>query len=396
MNKKYKLIILLIVLIILIIVLKQILTFNSITYKLNIDNNKINIKETYKDNYYIELTFNKKVYPFRIYKNLNKRKIIKDAFIYKDDSVECVLPIIDNSLYTDMMCFKDDILYDYNSIKGEFINLDKYVESIDLYNSNNFDNTILDTKIVGTVKYNTFDNFDKITAITTYNGLFINGESIELFEKDIYNNKLNAFIDGYYITADYESTYTFRYFYIVNLNTKEIRKLESKIEISYDSYIEGIVDDKLYIYDKDNENQYEIDIENNEIKLISSDKYIKYYNNKKWEKMNKTKANNEIYFNYETLDNYFTDYDLVKESDEYYYLFKKDGISYNLYRVDKNNIEVYKYLLDVPTTDIKFNDNYLYYIYKNKLYYYSDCTGIKTILENSELEFNDTIKYYID
>ena len=251
MNKKYKLIILLIVLIILIIVLKQILTFNSITYKLNIDNNKINIKETYKDNYYIELTFNKKVYPFRIYKNLNKRKIIKDAFIYKDDSVECVLPIIDNSLYTDMMCFKDDILYDYNSIKGEFINLDKYVESIDLYNSNNFDNTILDTKIVGTVKYNTFDNFDKITAITTYNGLFINGESIELFEKDIYNNKLNAFIDGYYITADYESTYTFRYFYIVNLNTKEIRKLESKIEISYDSYIEGIVDDKLYIYDKD-------------------------------------------------------------------------------------------------------------------------------------------------
>lgn len=396
MNKKYKLFILLIVLIILIIVLKQILTFNSITYKLNIDNNKINIKETYKDNYYIELTFNKKIYPFRIYKNLNKRKIIKNAFIYKDDSVECVLPIIDNSLYTDMMCFKDDILYDYNSIKGEFSDLDKYVESIDLYNSNNFDNTILDTKIVGTVKYNTFDNFDKITAITTYNGLFINGESIELFEKDIYNNKLNAFIDGYYITADYESTYTFRYFYIVNLNTKEIRKLESKIEISYDSYIEGIVDDKLYIYDKDNENQYEIDIENNEIKLISSDKYIKYYNNKKWEKMNKTKANNEIYFNYETLDNYFTDYDLVKESDEYYYLFKKDGISYKLYRVDKNNIEVYKYLLDVPTTDIKFNDNYLYYIYKNKLYYYSDSALIKTILENSELEFNDTIKYYID
>ncbi len=396
MNKKYKLLILLIVLIILIIVLKQILNFNSITYKLNIDNNKINIKEYYKDNYYIELTFNKKVYPFRIYKNLNKNKIIKNAFIYKDDSVECVLPVIESSLYTDMMCFKDGILYDYNSIKGEFSDLDKYVESIDLYNSNNFNNTILDTKIVGTVKYNTFDNFDKTTTITTYNGLLINGESVKLFEKDIYNNKLNAFINGYYITADYESNFTFKYFYIVNLNTKEIKKLESKIDISYDSYIEGIVDDRLYIYDRDNENQYEIDIENNKIKLVSSDKYIKYYNNKKWEKMNKTKANNEIYFNYETLDNYFTDYDLVKESDEYYYLFKKDGISYKLYRVDKNNIDVYKYLLDVPTTDIKFNDNYLYYIYKNKLYYYSDSVGIKTILENSELEFNDTIKYYID
>ena len=200
---------------------------------------------------------------------------------------------------------------------------------------------------------------------------------------------------SYYIIADYERNYTFKYFYIVNLSTKEVKKLETKRDISYDSYIQGIVDNKLYIYDKDNENQYEINVINNEINLISSDKYIKYYTNNKWEKMNKVKANKEIYFDYETLDNYFTDYDIVKESRDYYYLFKRDGISYKLYRVDKNNIAVYKYILDVPTTDITFNDNYIYYVYKNKLYYYSDSVGIKTILENSELEFNDTIKYYI-
>ena len=191
MNKKCKLLILFILLIVLIIICRKILSFNSIIYKLNVDENEINIKEIYKkDNYYIELTFNKKIYPIRIYKNFNKRKIIKDVYVYKDDSVECVLPIIDNSLYTDMMCFKGEILYDYRSIKGEDPSLDKYVSSILLYNINYFDNIVLDTKTIGTVKYNTFNNFDKIIAITTYNGLLINGENVKLFEKDIYINKL--------------------------------------------------------------------------------------------------------------------------------------------------------------------------------------------------------------
>ena len=111
--------------------------------------------------------------------------------------------------------------------------------------------------------------------------------------------------------------------------------------------------------------------------------------------MNKTKANKEIYFDYQTLDNKFPSYDYVGESFDYYYLLKKDGISYKIYRVDKDNTFVYKYILDVPTTNIYFNNNYLYYVYKNKLFYYSDSTGLKTVLENSELEFNDTIKYYI-
>ena len=189
--------------------------------------------------------------------------------------------------------------------------------------------------------------------------------------------------------------FTFNEFYIVNINNKQITKIKSRNDISYDSYIEGVVDNKVYLYDKDNENQYEIDIDNNEINIVSSDKYIKYYSNNKWEKMNKAKANKEVYFDYSTRDNYFTKYDYVKQSSDYYYLFKQDGISYKLYRVDKNNIDIYKYILDIPTTNINVVNNDLYYIYKNKLYYYSDMVGLKTLLENSELEFNDTIKYYI-
>ena len=397
MKKKTKFAALLIILIILIIICKSILTFDSINYKLNINGNKLKIKEIVNnDNYYIEIKTNKNIYPFRIYEDLsNKRKVVKDIYLYKDDNIECVLPVINDELYTDMACYKDEILYNYYNFVGNNTSLDKYVNSIELYNINEFENKAINTETIGTIKYNIFTNLSNTVAITTYKGLTINDNEINLFKKDIYNNKLSTFIDNYYIIADYEKNYSFNYFYVVNLDNRKINKLESKNDISYDSYIQGIVDNKIYLYDKDNEVQYEIDVKGSSIDIISSDNYIKYYSNNKWEKMNKTKANKEIYFNYETLDNYFTSYDYVEETDNYYYLLKKDGISYKLYRVDKDNIDVYKYLLDVPTTNIYFSNDYLYYVYKNKLFYYSDGTGLKTILENSELEFNDTIKYYI-
>ena len=397
MKKKLKALILLIILLILILICKSILSFDSINYKLNIDKNKIKIKEVINDNnYYIEIKSDNNIYPLRIYEDLNnKRKVVKDIYFYKDNSIECILPVINNKLYTDMMCYKDGSIYDYYNIIGENDSLDKYIRSIDLYNANNFKNESIDTKTIGTVNYNIFNNLNNTVAITTYKGLIINDSNINLFQNDIYNNKLSIFTDNYYVVAGYEKKYSFNYFYVVNLETKKITKLKSKTDISYDSYIQGIVDNKIYLYDKDNENQHEINIKENKVEIVSSEEYIRYYSNKKWEKMNKVKANKEIYFDYETLDNYFTKYDYVEEVDDYYYLYKKDGISYKLYRVDKDNIEVYKYILDVPTTNIYFNDNYLYYIYKDKLYYYSDSIGLKTILENSELEFNDTIKYYI-
>jgi len=397
MKKKTKVYSLILIVVVLILICRSILIFNNINYKLNIDGDKIKIQEIVdKDNYYIEIKTDKNIYPFRIYDNLdNKRKVVKDIYYYRDKNIECVLPVINNKLYTDMQCIKEDILYNYNDLEGEIASLDKYVSSIEKYNIKNFNKDPKDTKNIGTVKYNIYDSIKHNSAITTYKGLIINDKEIKLFEKDIYNNKLSTFINNYYIIADYEKTYSFNKFYIVNLYTKKITTLESKNKISYDSYIQGIVDNKVYLYDKDNENQYEIDIEKNKIKIVSSDNYVKYYTNKKWEKLNKIKANKEVYFDYETLDNNFYTYDYVEDIENYYYLFKKDGISYKLYRVDKKNIEVYKYILNVPTTNICFKDNYLYYVYKTKLHYYSDEVGLKTILENSELEFNDTIKYYI-
>ena len=395
MKKQVKLILLIILLLVLFIIFKRVFNSKTVNYSLNINDKKIKIEESYTDIYNINISTPNNVYPLKIYDDINnKRKIVKNVYIYNDKNIECILPIINNNIYTDVMCYKDEVLYDYYTLIGENKNLDNYVSTIKEYDQSLFKNEFNTTKDIGTIKYNT-KSFNKYIVMTTYKGLIINGNVINLFNKDVYNNKISAFVDKYYIIADYESTYSFNYFYIVDITNGEISKLKIKEDISYDSYIQGIVDNKVYLYDKDNENQYEIDIKNSSVNIISDRNYIKYYSNKKWEKMNKVKANKEIYFNYETLDNNFTSYDYVDEVENYYYLFKGDGVSYKLYRVDKDNLNVYKSIIDVPVTNINYKDNYLYYVYKNKLFYYSDSTGLKTVLENSELEFNKTIKYYI-
>ena len=393
MNKKNKLLLLIVIFLILVLICKAMLSFKTINY--NIGENKIS--EIYEDGkYYIEIKTKKHIYPIRVFNSINnKRKILKKLYIYSDKSIECVLPIINSTIYSDFICYKDGIIYNYHDIIGENKKLDQYIEKIEEYNINDFKNENGKEKQIGIIKYNIFKGFNHKIAITTYKGLIINDMELNIFKKDIYNNRISTFINNYYLIADYENEYSFNYFYLINLKTNEISKIKSKDEISYDSYIQGIVSNKVYLYDRNNEIQYEIDIKNRKINISSDGDHIKYYSNNKWEKLNKVKANKEIYFNYESLDNRFPDYDYVKSIDNYYYLFKKDGISYKVYKVDKSRIEVYKYICEVPTTNISFKDDYLYYVYKNKLYYYGDNLGLKVLLENPELEFNNTIKYYI-
>ena len=391
MKKKIITLSLMILLVILTLLLYRTLNFNTIVYHLNINKKDVKITETnYKDNYYVEINIDNNIYPFRVYKKLDNKKIVKDIYYYNDSDVQCILPIINGQVYTDFMCYKDSIIYDYSSISGINHDLDSFVSSVKLYDTYKFKD---DFQSIDNIKYNS--KFDKTVSITTYDGLFIDGKKISIFKDDVYTNKISTFVDNYYIVADYSNDYSFNCFYIVDLKTKKAKKINVKNDISYDSYIQGVVDNKVYLYDKDNELQYEINIKNSSVSIISALNYVKYYSNKKWTKISKIKANKEIYFDYNTLDNNFSDYDQVKETEDYYYLFKKDENFYKLYRVDKKNIQVYKYIIDVPITDIKFNDNYMYYVYKDKLYYYSDELGFKTVLEYSELEFNDSIKYYI-
>ena len=394
MKEKNKLIALIIILLILIFILGKLIKVNSIKYTVTSENTKFNISEIHNDDtIYFEITNGKFIYPISIFDSIKEKRLINKIYSYKDKEYSCILPIINNDIYTDIMCIKDNTIYNYQSIKGNDKKLDDYVSTLSMYKTYETND---DYKTYNNV-IKVYNNIDKIISITTYKGIFINDKEIQLFNDDIYSNELNSYIDKYYITADYNSKYEFSDFYVVNLENENISKINSKQNISFDSYIQGIVDNKVYLYDTDNEIQYEIDIENNQINIVSNDEYIKYYRNNKWEKLGINKLKNkEIYFEFSDYSNKFPDYDCKYENDYYYYLIKNEKqVSNRLYRLNKNNLDIIEYLFDLPTDNIKLKDNYIYYIYKDSLYYYSDKTNIVKVLSDTELNFNDKIKYYI-
>lgn len=384
MNKKILLIP--IILVILVIFIKSV-NKNTIKYKVKTNEHSYSIIEKKNKNYYyFEISYGKKVYPITVFDIRKGKKQITKIYEYITDEYQCILPVFGDRILTDVMCYKDDTLYNYQIIKDTDPMLDKYVESIEEYKQYNI-NTDEQDKFNNILTY--YDDINKKVSITTYKGLIIDKEEIKLFDKDVYNNKISAYVDNYYVTADYNENYEFEKFYVVNLSNKEVSTIKSKEPISFDSYIQGIVDNKIYLFDPENEIQYEINPKSKKITITSND-YIKYYSNNKWSKVSVKQAKKELLFTYEEIGKY-SEYDKYYENNYYVYLFKDNS----LYRLNKNKLNIKNYILDIPVTDINIREDYLYYINNDSLYYYSDLTGLKLVLVNKELEFNKNIKYYI-
>ena len=387
MRKKYIVGIVILVFIILLIVIKK---SNNNVVKYKIKNNKeiYNIVEKHNKNYsYYEISWNKKEFPINIFKSNIKKKAINKIYSYNDDTYSCVLPLFNDELLTDIMCYKDNIIYNYHSIKNESKSLDKFVESIKEYK--NFDKETNKEK-----KYNNiitfYDDIGKDISISTYKGIISNGKEVKLFDRDVYSNKISSYVNKYYVTADYNSSYEFDKFYIVDLSDNDVSTIKVKNPISFDSYVQGIVDDKLYIFDPENEIQYEIDPKSKKIN-ITSNEYIRYYSDGKWSKVSVKQAKKELLFDYSSLGNINNEYEKVYENSYYYYGKNKN----KLYRINKNNNKVKTYLINLPVDEVNIYNDYLYYVVNDELYYYSDITGTKRVLTNKEFKFNKYIKYYI-
>ena len=416
MQKKYKKnrIILLLIFIILTIFCfyKFVSKGHRITYKLKLDNQVFKIKEVNTrhekkedDNYYIEIGKDDIVFNFTIYNKFNReRKVVKDI-LYYDGNYKCLLPVIDNKAITDFKCYKDHLYYDYAQLRGKDKDLDKYIENVDskIYDVNDW----LDNKD----KTNSKDGIEVFTdnlidnhyiSISSLRGIYTINKNINeynIFSNDIYTRDVSNYIDKYYISADYNEDYEFRNFYLVDITNGKTIILKAPNYVSLDSYIQGIVKNKLYLYDTDNKIQYELNIDNKKIKKIGNERSkIKFYSNNEWTEISTTKADQIAYFDL-TVDNIdFPQYDIVikqgNEASGYYYLIKRKENYYKVYRVSVQNEKIIQYLFDIEDyNDMRFYKNFVYYLDGQDIKYYSEQTGFKTVVHYSELEFNNNLKY---
>lgn len=403
MKKRCLFLIILIVLYVLLhIIIKNI--NRRITYKINSNNEVFEINELPKndDKYLIEINHKDKTYAFMIDRKLKKNKKIENIEYYFDDDMECILPIFkDEMIIFDITCNNNNLLTFYHNMSDIPDSLSSFVSDLSkTYKIDKFTdksaNYTKDNLLM--INYdNMVDNYK--VSITNYRGISIINNKIvnkNIFSTDMYNRSISLFINNYYITADYNKTYDFDKFYVVDINNGKLFEIKSNYEISFDSIIQGVIDNKLYLLDIENKRQYEINIKNKTVKKIGNIDGVKYYYNGKWIDLSFNDSINKEKFSLENIRNYISD-DIFEDTyNDLIYTYEKENNYYKVYLSYSSEPKIKMYLFNIYNiNNIKYIDDYMYFIEENELKYYNPRCGIKTILKSEELIFNKNISYTV-
>lgn len=391
-----------IVLLFLILLLVELIVYlfksnHTIEYKIKTNDEEFTIKEIYqKNNYYFNINIDNNNFSFNYENKFHKtRRVIQKVKYYQTDEMSCLFPILKDNNYLNIICLKDDNLYYYDYIKEDITEFTNQLKKKGYAISSD----VSVAKKLGNSKVYV-DNIDAYSSIYVwkYNGFYAltknNIEQLNLFDKDTYLNKLGIQVNNYYIIPDYDENYEYNKFYILNMKNNQIKTLKFKDSIADDYYNNGVVDNKLYLFDKENLLQYKINPKRNRYEIVGSkDDGGLYYNNKDWETLNiyDFKKEELTFKMKQEVPKELQNYDVIfKDNTNYYYFDGNDYIVYNT--VLKNKI--YLFNLD-GVSNQKFIDNDLYFIKENTLYYYNIYHGLKKIMEYEELSFNKVNRYAI-
>lgn len=392
---------------------------HTINYQVSIGDGKASIKEVFttgisgeKDNYYFEISVNDKVFDYQTFVNFNmQNKIIRKVYYYEDSTYSCVLPIFTKeNIISDIICKSGDIYYPYRTIKNTNRGLDSFASSlVDIgYSIDPVESTALGEEKTGKAYYSYFNHF---FSLENYKGIYTLNKNnlkrlsdVEIFKNDVYTKNISAYVDNYYIVADYTKNYKFNVFNVINILDNSKSKITYDYDIYMDSYVQGVVGDEVYLFDKTTLKQYEINVKAKTIVEVGNEQVgIKIYKNGSFSTVSAYDAkNNNIYFNDYTTDNVYNNMSYEKvdkigiEKSGYYYIFEKSQNNYKVYRSNVQNPTTKTYLFE--TNNIKniiYIDDYIYYQFKDSIYSYSDKNGIVKIMTDSELTFKTDLKFNV-
>lgn len=377
---------------------------HRITYRINNNDEIFEITETLEndDKYLIEINHKDKTYAFMIDKTLKKNKKIDKIEYYAYESMECILPIFkDEMVIFDVTCNNNNLLTYYHNMSDIPNGLSYFVSEL----SKKYEIDKFTDKSANYTKDNLLMiNYDNMVdnhkvSITNYKGISIINNKIvnkNIFSTDMYNRSISMFINDYYITADYDKTYDFDKFYVVDISNGKSFEIKSNYEISFDSVIQGAIDNTLYLLDIENKRQYEVNIKNKTVKKIGNIDGVKYYYNGKWIDLSFSEAVNKEKFSSESIRNYISG-DIFEDTyNNLIYTYEKENNYYKVYLSYSSTPKIKMYLFNIYNiNNIKYIDDYIYFIEENELKYYSPRCGIKTILKSDELIFNKNILYTV-
>lgn len=377
------------------------ITEHTINYSLiSSDQRHYNISEEYRkkgnQHYYSFVIKNKKKeYVVSIEENLKKQdRIITDIKYYKKDNLECIFPIYKKNHTYDMSCLLDgeqvSSYYLVETKNDSFSAISKkFVE--DGYDEIFYNYNLKPKKEGSLLVY--YDYIPEGFIFTNWNYRGINiitsdGVKKELFlNDDHYENTLSVVAGKYYITVNTDNEEEqLNYYQLILYDLEEEKKSLVDMEISQDSYFNGVADGIVYITDPKEEKQYKLNPKNKKLEEVSKLKVISNFKIKNASKnfFDSPKVDDCRVSNQKITELYHTK-DIQQDGDKFY--FKTDDGK--LYQVIQKNYE--HPVLLCQFDDIKewqVHDGGVAFVVDDVLYFYSDYYGLKPILINPELQYN--------
>ncbi len=392
-------------------------------YNIIVDKQTYNVREVFSqkhitadetipdnNNYYYEIKKQNKdniLFSFSLIGDYTgKKEYLEEIKLYQDDDLICMYPIFkDHNNQLDVICYQNEEQFFYRNIKQNNNGLDIFIDSLkDLgYNHYSWNDSLIEPSKEYTINIyddNILDNL--FIGIWNYKGIYkIDVErniNLQLLDDDQYDNYLCTMVDKYYVFADYNQDNEFNRFIMIDLTSTKANNINLSKSISYNSFIQGVVEDYIYIVDESNKKQYKISIyDKNLILMGDPENKGRYYNNGIWEERsifdiidNKLIFTDEIIIPNELIKYNINQIDEVMgDTDGYYYLYIDQGNTINVYRIDKQNLNIRTLLFSIPSiSNITYIDDYIFFISNDTLYMYQDKLGLRPLVNNNEFTFN--------
>lgn len=370
-------------------------TEHYVEYALKVEDKDYKIVETYKksgsDDYYL---FDVKVdeYSFLIERqnDFNKQKeIVTDIKSYEKDDVFCIsLVFTDNEEESMPVCSKNGQIYSYLALANDY-NFDEFLSSIPNYKKQLLKEN---SKVLSVSDLSVYDDNqyqDETLLVYNYQNIIRitkNYDDVLSFSSfDEYKNELGRLVGKYYLIPQNTVNPEYSVYLAFDVTTQLTRKMKLDEKISKQMYVNGIYDDKLYIFDKSNLIQYAVDPYDKEVEVIGT-KYVPafMYKNGKKEEVTVYDLNNVMTFTEDVSEYEDIEYDNIFVTTEYA-IYYKDNSFYKVYKNFKDRPILLFSANDVK--EVKFISDRIYYINDNILYRYDE-RGLVPLIKREEFKYN--------
>ena len=388
-----KIIKLIIILILLIILSTFIIKLFIKKYDIMYEKNKYIVNEVYKyeknkHNYEINIKSKKNEVSYLLNKNFNKKKkIIKDIKIYEENEIMCILPIYIKNIDLKLYCLENNeqVSNFYLKDNKSYQNILNKVEKYNIKNNAISKNT---KKYKNLKIYN--NNIDKedIFTVWDYKGINVITKDevkyIKILDYDLYDNLKSIIYDKYFVLFENNKVEGIKNIYYYDLIKDKLKIYNPKIIIAKDFYINGIIDNLIYVTDNKEEKQYTINLKRKKIEQISKPNEYYIYQEKKLSSLTKIDffAEEQLFNNRRIKNKKITKDEYIKENSIYYFI-EED----NFYRqIEGRKKELLFNLKDIK--EWKIIEDKILLISNDTLYLYKDENGLKPIVKSNELKYN--------